>query len=193
MGEFAIEGVPLLSLQGINVADEAVRARLHTYYTIGRHRTIEQDAAFGIRQIVDVALKALSPGINDTTTAVMCLDYLSAILLKLSERGIDCSFAAEDGERRFFTNGPTFQSFVDDALTQIRQCAEGNPVILQRLIRVLSTVGERTALASRRLVLLAHAEAVVETAERSIASPIDRQRFLHLAETARQTLSEKPA
>jgi len=45
---------------------------------------VEQDPAFGIRQLVDVALKALSPGINDTSTAAMCVDYLAAILARLA-------------------------------------------------------------------------------------------------------------
>jgi uncharacterized membrane protein len=55
---------------------------------IGRHRTVQQDAAFGVRQIVDVAMKALSPGVNDTTTAVMCVDYLTAVLVRMGSRRI---------------------------------------------------------------------------------------------------------
>ena len=63
-------------------------AALQAAYHIDRHRTVEQDPAFGIRQIVDMALRALSPGINDTTTAVMCVDYLTAILARLASRRI---------------------------------------------------------------------------------------------------------
>jgi uncharacterized membrane protein len=70
-------------------------AALQAAYTIDRHRTVEQDSAFGIRQIVDMALKALSPGINDTTTAVMCVDYLSAILARLASRPIPSSHRYE--------------------------------------------------------------------------------------------------
>ena len=72
---------------------------LQAAYTIDRHRTVEQDSAFGIRQIVDMALKALSPGINDTTTAVMCVDYLSAILAGIATREIPSSYRYEDGLR----------------------------------------------------------------------------------------------
>lgn len=52
--------------------------------TSARHRTVEQDPAFGIRQLVDVALRALSPGINDTSTAAMGVDYLAAIQARLA-------------------------------------------------------------------------------------------------------------
>ena len=63
-------------------------AALQTAYSIDRYRTVHQDCAFGIRQIVDMALRALSPSVNDTTTAVMCEDYPTAILARLASRGI---------------------------------------------------------------------------------------------------------
>lgn len=73
VGQFVIEGAPMARVSG-GVLDEEDTARLRALYAIGRQRTVEQDAAFGIRQIVDVALKGLSPGINETTTAIVCID-----------------------------------------------------------------------------------------------------------------------
>ena len=64
--------------------EKEIIADLQEAYSINRYRTVEHDCAFGIRQIVDMALRALSPGINDTTTAVMCVDYLTAILARLA-------------------------------------------------------------------------------------------------------------
>jgi uncharacterized membrane protein len=75
IGEFVVEGTPLMSVAGPG-PDEETAAELNAVYVISRQRTVQQDAGFGIRQIVDIAMKALSPGINDTTTAVMCVDYL---------------------------------------------------------------------------------------------------------------------
>lgn len=190
VGEFVIEGAPLFLLRGINVADEQEQRELSSFYTVGRQRTLEQDATFGIRQIVDIALKALSPGINDSTTAVMCLDYLTAILLKLGDRAIECRFAGDDGEWRLFVTGPTFASFADEALTQIRQSAGGNATVLEKLLRTVSAVGDRVALASRRQILRDHAKAVVEVAERTIASPPDRERLLHVAYEEMKRLGE---
>jgi uncharacterized membrane protein len=84
IGEFVVQGAALASLALEKPPEKEIITALQAAYTIDRHRTVKQDSAFGIRQIVDMALKALSPGINDTTTAVMCVDYLSAILARLT-------------------------------------------------------------------------------------------------------------
>lgn len=85
IGQFAIEGEPLAAILDSAPSDDDLR-RLRGLFAIGCQRTVEQDAAFGVRQIVDVALKALSPGVNDTTTAVMRIEYLTAILARLPDR-----------------------------------------------------------------------------------------------------------
>jgi uncharacterized membrane protein len=88
IGEFVVEGAPLMSVAGLSGPDDEAAAELKAVYVISRQRTVQQDAGFGIRQIVDIAMKALSPGVNDTTTAVMCVDYLGAILARLAVRGL---------------------------------------------------------------------------------------------------------
>ena len=66
IGEFVVEGTPLISVAKRGGLDDATTDELNGVYVIGRQRVVEQDAAFGIRQIVDIAMKALSPGVNDT-------------------------------------------------------------------------------------------------------------------------------
>ena len=141
---------------------------------IGRQRTVQQDAGFGIRQIVDMAMKALSPGVNDTTTAIMCVDYLAAILTRLASRTIASPFRLEEGELRLIARGPSFASLLAEALDQIRQNAEGNVAILARLIRTLETIESVTTKPQRREALRLHAEAILATAERTIPLPQDR-------------------
>lgn len=89
IGEFVVERAPLVWLQSAVTIDPDATGKLPGLYAIGDFRTIEQDAEFGIRQIVDIALKALSPGINDTTTAVTCVDYLGTILAAAARQRID--------------------------------------------------------------------------------------------------------
>lgn len=74
IGDFVVAGTALASVAGPGGLDDETTAELNAVYVVSRQRTVQQDAAFGIRQIVDIALKALSPGINDTTTAVMCVE-----------------------------------------------------------------------------------------------------------------------
>ncbi len=84
-GDFVVQDTLLASLALKSPPGKEIVSALQAAYSIARYRTVEQDAAFGIRQLVDIALRALSPGINDTTTAVMCVDYLTAILARLGQ------------------------------------------------------------------------------------------------------------
>ena len=102
-----VRGTALASLALEKPPEKEIITALQAAYTIDRHRTVKQDSAFGIRQIVDMALKALSPGINDTTTAVMCVDDLSAILRPAGVRPIPSSHRYEEGELRVIAKGPT--------------------------------------------------------------------------------------
>jgi uncharacterized membrane protein len=175
LGQFVIEGTPLVSVLGSSVPDDDDMHQLDGLFAIGRQRTVEQDAAFGIRQIVDVALKALSPGVNDTTTAVMCIDYLTAILVRLTDRRIESRYRAEDGELRLLTCGPTYAGMIGEAFDQIRQNGDGNPAVLDGLLGAVELLASRTTSPHRRQVLAEIALAVLESARRSIPAPRDRQ------------------
>jgi len=75
IGDFVVKKTALASLDLEEDPDNETVAAINAAYNISIHRTIDQDPAFGVRQIVDIALKALSPGVNDTSTAVMCVDH----------------------------------------------------------------------------------------------------------------------
>jgi uncharacterized membrane protein len=174
IGEFVIEGAPLASVSGPDGFDEEAAAELNDFYEISRHRTLQQDAAFGIRQIVDVALRALSPGINDTTTAVMCLDYLEAILVRLTGRPMPPPHYIEEGEVRLIGRGPSFEALLDESLDQIRQNAGGNMAIQLRMLTALENLAEHTDRPARRAALREKARSIAELAERTIEAPNDR-------------------
>jgi uncharacterized membrane protein len=177
IGEFAIEGAPLVSVIDPDGLDEETAVELNAAYVISRQRTVETDAAFGIRQIVDIAMKALSPGINDTTTAVMCVDYLAAILVRLASRRIAASHRYDQGELRVLAQGPRFESLLSEAFDQIRQNAVGNVAVMSRMLSALQAIASLTANPSRRLALCERVDWIAELAERTIASPYDRTRF----------------
>ncbi len=173
IGEFVIENCPLVSVSGTPPDDQTIR-KLNAAYSVDRYRTVHQDAGYGIQQIVDIALKALSPGINDTTTAINCVDYLGAILARLVARRIESPSRSDGGQLRVINRAPTFPGLLAHAFDQIRQNAEGNVAVLTRLLQVLATVAERTSDEHRRHALRQQADLVVETAERSVPSAHDR-------------------
>src|SRR5690606_17936686 len=86
VGKFIVEGTLMFSVTLPDGAEEGCLDDLNNCYVIARQPTTEQDVGFGIRQLVDIALKALSPSINDSTTAATCVDYLTAILVRLATR-----------------------------------------------------------------------------------------------------------
>jgi uncharacterized membrane protein len=166
---------------------------LNGVYVIGRQRVVEQDAAFGIRQIVDIAMKALSPGVNDTTTAVICVDYLTAILARLATRRITTSHWMDDQrELRVMARGPSFESLLNEAFDQIRQNAKGNVAILWRMLGALQTIAVLTASPNRRWVLQQKVAEIAEAAERTIESPHDRVRFENRLARVRKVLETEP-
>jgi uncharacterized membrane protein len=199
VGEFAVEGTPVASiaaergaagLRATHPASGDVRSgppadddldglarRVAGAYRIAEYRTVDQDAAFGVRQIVDIALKALSPSTNDSTTAATCVDYLGAVLVRLTDRRIESAVREEDGEVRVLARGPTFESLLRLACDEVRQSAAANPRLLQRLLDVLAQAATCTT-DRRRCALLAEQMALIhEVAERTIPAPADRERL----------------
>lgn len=177
IGEFVVHDTTLASVARENPPEQEMIAALQGAYSLSRHRTLQQDATFGIRQIVDIALRALSPGVNDTTTAVMCVDYLTAILARLASRNIPSLYRYEEGELRVLAVGPTFVSLVAESFDQIRSSGNGNVAILLRMLGALQTIGSLTASPIRRRALREHVQWITEVARRTVESPHDRTRF----------------
>ena len=177
IGEFVVQGAALASLALEKPPEKEIITALQAAYTIDRHRTVKQDSAFGIRQIVDMALKALSPGINDTTTAVMCVDYLSAILARLASRPIPPSHRYEEGELRVIAKGPSFESLLSDAFDQIRRNANGNVTIFLRILEALQILAGLPTGPRRRRALFEQMQQIAELAARSVDSAHDRAKI----------------
>lgn len=188
IGEYVVQKTTLASLALNHPPKTEVSAALQAAYRISRHRTLEQDCAFGVRQIVDIALRALSPSINDTTTAVMCVDYLTAILARLATRSIPSLHRYEEGELRVIAIGQTFASLVAEAFGQIRGSAGGNVAIMLRMLGSLQTIAGLTTSPSRRRVLREQVQGIAELAERSLESPQDRDRCEGRLARVRETL-----
>jgi uncharacterized membrane protein len=193
VGAFAVEGAVLASLALTYPPDQETIAALNRAYSISRHRTIEWDPAFGIRQIVDIALKALSPGVNDTSTAVMCVDYLTAILARLSGRCYPPSHRYEGETLRMIATVPTFEALLAEAFDQIRGSAEGNVAIIARMLGALETLADLTDSPRRRRAIRDQMRWLAEVAGRTIESKHDRDRLARRLTDVREALKAEPS
>ncbi|MGV9344480.1 DUF2254 domain-containing protein [Streptomyces spiralis] len=153
----------------------ALARALHHAVQIGPERTLQQDVMFGIRQLVDIALRALSPAINDPYTGVQVLDRLSVLIAMLGGRALGDDIRADPaGVVRVAAAGPAFADCLDLACGQIRRCGAAEPAVCLALLRLLSTAAASVTDTRRRAAVTDQARLVLADAESRIARPDDR-------------------
>jgi uncharacterized membrane protein len=154
VGQFVPAGVPLLAVsRGDRLSGEATRDLLGAF-DLGPARTLQQDVEFGVLQIVDIALKAISPAVNDPTTAISCVDQLSRILIRCASREPQDSFLYDPpGVLRVSIPWVGFPGLVESAFEQIRMYAKGDVAVSMRLLRALGDIAGVTADPGLRLPL----------------------------------------
>ncbi len=175
IGQFVAEGTTLVSSS--KSVDEDTTSTVNAFYNIYRYRTIEQDVGYGIRQIVDIALKALSPGINDTTTAIICIDYLAVIIGKIADRKLPTDTRIKDGEIRVFVKSPTFRKYMETAFDQIRINGKANLAIFKRLLKALSIIAERTTSDGRKKIVEEQINLIKEFADETLQTEYERKQL----------------
>ncbi|WP_234376224.1 DUF2254 domain-containing protein [Streptomyces sp. CB01201] len=182
IGDFVVPGTPLLSVHGSGQGDGPTRSALRYTVMVGVERTFHQDLAFGLRQLCDIALRALSHAINDPTTAVLCLDRIVQLLTVLANRPLGAVGHPDGkGEIRLVQDVPSWADLVDLAFAEIRLCAVGSPQVTRRIMAGLDDLlriapGERRQPLLRQRELLAQAVMLaVPEAERGFALEPDRQ------------------
>lgn len=163
-GQFIVEGAEIarvwLPVEG-EVLDDPCVDELRETFLIEDRRTPMQDLEFSVHQIVEIAARALSPGINDPFTAATCVDWLGAGLCKLAARELpDARRRDERGTLRIVGRPFTFAGVVDAAFDPMRQNAANNPFVLIRLMDALLTLAGRVRTAADRAVVLRHARKV---------------------------------
>ena len=204
VGEFVTVGAPIVHVapsrdtsarQPMRTSADAgeIARDIDSLFTINAHRTVEQDASFGLLQISDIALKALSPGINDTTTAVTCVDHIGALLARLAQRRIAPRLRGDGSELEVIALGPTFPSLVSLGLDDVRRNAEGNVVVLGRLLDAIETAASFARNPGRRRVLAAQVDLLGEAVERSVRAPSDREALVARVRAARVRLTSLSA
>lgn len=187
VGQFVIAGMPLFSITGEGAA--AMDGPLYAAITVSAYRTVEQDPGFGVRQLVDVALKALSPGVNDTTTAVMCLDYLGAVMATVGYQAIPSPYRYVQGKLRIVAAGPDYAAMLGEAFDQIRRSAGGNVTVIMRMIGVIETLAALVDGKGRRDDLSTQLELVADLGSRSVDAPEDSALIARTMAGARRALA----
>ena len=193
VGDFVIEGRPVLEVSASVEPTRAVADAYLACLSIQGDRTVHQDAPYGIQQIVDIALKALSPGIHDPTTAASCIDRLSALLVRLSNRRIEGPYRCRDGRLRLIVEGPDYAAMVELCFAAITEHAADHVEIYERLVVVLGTIVDATGDPARRRALESRLEALVLAIVAADLPAARRRALLRRAGTLRRTLGDAVA
>jgi uncharacterized membrane protein len=168
------------------VLDKAVR--------IGFERALEQDAALGIRQLVDIACKAMSPAVNDPYTAVQALDRLSVIFCTLAPRPLGYHVMQDAAGNTVTVPGRVFSEYLAVMCGLIRRYGVREPTIVQALLRLLANCAAVVCDDPQRWAAIEEqARIVVEDAEREIPQPADLAVVHAEADLIRQALSARRA
>ncbi len=185
VGDFVVEG-SAIAFASRHLNDGQSRAFME-FAVVGHFQTVEQDVRFGIRQIVDIALKALSPGVNDTSTAVSSLYYLSVIGHRIAGRKLRSLFESGD-ESKVISLVPTFHDFLARIFDEIRLCCEGNVTILIQMLNCLRLIAHGTRSEERKNSLVIQANLIRRTADLYVGFKYDRARINDAIEALRSYL-----
>jgi uncharacterized membrane protein len=183
VGQFVIEGSPLVSVRREKPLTRREISRLNASFEISEYRTVGQDVRYGVRQMVDIALRALSPGVNDPGTAATCIDFLSAVL---------CHFAGARARGEGKTpDRLTLSGLITEAYDPIRRSAENSFETLIRILEALERISGRNLSGEDKATVWDQAALAREAAERAARAGFDTARIRELVWRIRRALDEE--
>ncbi|MGH3413609.1 MAG: DUF2254 domain-containing protein [Marmoricola sp.] len=179
VGEHVVEGAPLAWVWRTSPEQRppdasALTGVVHDAVRLGYERTAEQDVALGVRQLTDIAVRALSPAVNDPYTAIQALQHSSVLLAALAARPLGCiERFDDDGALRVVLPGRDLAYYLDLAIGQVRRYGAAEPRVVNALLRVLHGTGRFCRGDAGRALVAAQVRLVREAAEHRIGQAAD--------------------
>ncbi len=172
-GQFVVAGYPIATVWPPAAAD-GFRHALRRAHICGPTRTLAQDLSFAVDQLVEIALRALSPAVNDTFTALTCIDWLGDGLCKITADWRPRRVLRDShGYVRVITAEVQYASLVERAFEKIRQASRGMPAVMIRQLEALTKIAEYAHASDQTRVVLAQAEMIRRSSLTSLPEPQD--------------------
>lgn len=173
-GHFIAHGTPIAAILPPQ-PDEDLAAEINSCFLTGVRRTPRQDVECAIQELVEVAVRALSPGINDPHTAISCIDYLGASMIQLSQRAFPSPVREDDqGRVRVITGVTSFGDALDAAFDEIRQHARDSAAVMTRLAETLLAIARKLRRPADRDAVLRQAAMLERASEDALPEKYDR-------------------
>jgi uncharacterized membrane protein len=174
-GNFAIKGETIAAVSPMQRATDEVCEQIRYSFVLGPHRTLFQDPQYGVLLLSDIAIKALSPAINDPNTAIMSLNQVGGVLRQVVQRQSPTQLHCDaTGKVRIVAEVPSFESMMSQAFDQVRRYGSGDASVVLKLLDVLAEIAEDATDRSQIHILREHMHAIVEDCDRRIATRRDR-------------------
>ncbi|MFI6674804.1 DUF2254 domain-containing protein [Kribbella sp. NPDC050470] len=192
VGEHVVAGAALVRVwtdrPGPPPAVDRLAAAARDSIRIGFERTAEQDVAFGVRQLADIAVKALSAAINDPYTSIQAIEHLSVVLAALAKRELGSQFLRDQaGVLRVVVPGRDLAYYLDLACGQVRRYGKAEPRVVRAQLRVLHSTGQFCVDDTGRRLVVGHVNLLMKDAQAAIFQPAD---FVAVREHADRVLDE---
>jgi uncharacterized membrane protein len=186
-GQFVLRGEAIAVVcpkESITLLDTTIRRSIK----LGNHRTLTQDSEFGVAQIVEIAIRALSPAVNDTFTGLACVDWLGDVLLALAEKPpLEGNWYDLSGELRVWMPAIRLERLVKHAFDLIRQAGAQNPAVLIHQLDVIRRLAPRMPVPAKQM-LAEQARAIRDTEMSNIVA-LDRNDIERAVQRAREALN----
>ena len=188
-GHFVVEGCPVAHVYPGSDLPEGLQKRLFNMFVVGPKRTPAQDIEYEIRVIAEIAVRALSPGINDFYTATTCVDRLTAALVSIARRDFPSPDIRDaNGKIVLRSVPPDFEGLLDTAFNDIRQSAAGNTAVSVRLLESLAILARASVDAEQRRAIGKHADMIERSVAEFIFDPSDTSDAEERLRTLRRSL-----
>ncbi len=174
-GKFVVQGSDLVMVLPGERVNRKLSDRINDAFILGKERNEQQDVEFPINQLVEIALRAISPAVNDPFTAIRCIDRLSVGLSHLAQKDFPSPYRYDDDNNlRVIAPGVTFAGLADAAFNQIRQYSTSDVAVTIRLLEAIAVIAPYTRNKEARSALLRHADMIQRGSLEGVSEELDR-------------------
>lgn len=175
-GKFVIEDSILVMAFPRKRVNQKIIDEINKAFILGKERTEQQDVEFPVNQLVEIAVRALSPGINDPFTAIRCVDRLCAGMCYLVQRKLPSPYRYDrDRQLRIIAEPVTFAGIMDDAFNPIRQYARSDAAVTIHLLEAIARIAQYTHNPEYLAILRRHADMIERGGKEGLPEPQDCQ------------------
>ena len=191
-GQYVVATRPLALVWPGNRVTDQLMDLVNSAFALGNQRTSGQDVEFAVNQLVEIAIRALSPGVNDPFTAMTCVDRLGSALFRLAQRDMPSPYRHDTQEHlRIIAPVFTFPDVTDAAFNQIRQYGSSSAAVTIRLLETIAVVAGSVHRPEDRAALLRHAKMIARGANEGLPEDEDRRAAEERCQAVIQLCSEE--